>query len=221
VCAAGHLAGLVTSNSRHAASGAPLPGLNYSVAAAALAPLWVALAAAPHADLAPALAAGAGLSVGSVGCMDALPPEHSTPADPASQDGPALRLDRGCAALAALRARLRALDLACPDLAAVWALAAPPQEARPGAEARRPRGRSWALTRPARPPGAARPAPRGWRGCWTRRGCGSAWPRTGRPRRPRAAACSANCELASAQAAAAGSERGRAQSLRRQPLRAA
>ncbi len=151
MCAAGHLAGLVTSNSRHAASGAPLPGLNYSVAAAALAPLWVALAAAPHADLAPALAAGAGLSVGSVGCMDALPPEHSTPADPASQDGPASRLDRGCAALAALRARLRALDLACPDLAAVWALAAPPQEARPGAEARRP---SKGALLGADPPGA-------------------------------------------------------------------
>jgi hypothetical protein len=148
VCAAGHLAGLVTSNSRHAASGAPLPGLNYSVAAAALRPLWAALAALPHVDLAPALAADAGLSVASVAPP---PPEHSTAVDPASQEGPAAGLDRGRAALAALRARLRALDLTCPDLAAVWALAAPPQDARPGAEARR---RGAGALPGADPPGA-------------------------------------------------------------------
>ena len=130
VSACGRLAGLVTSNSRHAASGAPLPRLNYSIAAAALRPLWETLAAARYAGVAGALAFEAG------------PGAH--PASPA----PALHHDSGLAqcegtlgdwqlgsahaALAELQEQLRALDVSHPDLASLWALASPPDGPRPG-----------------------------------------------------------------------------------------
>lgn len=140
ISASGRLAALVTSNSRHAATGRPLPALNYSIAAAALRPLWETLAAAPYADLAAALACS------QPGCDPGFPMAGSPEADGAglaqaeTRAGAVAGLASGSgsssgqAALAGLRARLRALDVTSLGLASLWALASPPEETRPGAD---------------------------------------------------------------------------------------
>ena len=48
---AGYLLGMVTSNTRHLATGRSLARLNYSLPAAALRPLWDLLRSSPSADL--------------------------------------------------------------------------------------------------------------------------------------------------------------------------
>ena len=139
ISASGRLAALVTSNSRHAATGRPLPALNYSIAAAALRPLWETLAAASYADLAPALACS---QPGyDPGFLTAASPEADGAglAQAETRAGAVAGLEAGSgsssgqAALAGLRARLRALDATSPGLASLWALVSPPEEARPGA----------------------------------------------------------------------------------------
>ena len=123
--ACGRLAGLVTSNSRHAATGAPLPGLNYSVAAAALKPLWEALAAVHYASVAPALACDSEPAAP----VPAL--ERTAGVAPCEDTLGGLQPGSAHAALAELQAALRALDVDHPDLASLWALAAPPAAPRP------------------------------------------------------------------------------------------
>lgn len=125
VSACGRLAGLVTSNSRHAATGAPLPGLNYSVAAAALRPLWDTLAAVRYASVAPALAPDSGPAepVPALARTAGVAPREDMLGD--------VQLDSTHAALAELQAALRALDVDDSDLASLWALATPPAAPRP------------------------------------------------------------------------------------------
>lgn len=146
VSASGCLAALVTSNSRHAATGRPLPALNYSIAAAALRPLWDTLAAVPYADLAPALACS------QPGCDPGFLLAGSPEADGAglaqaeARAGAVAGLEAGSgassgqAALAGLRAALRALDVASPGLASLWALASPPEATRPSRKSAQERG---------------------------------------------------------------------------------
>ena len=140
ISASGRLAALVTSNSRHATTGRPLPALNYSIAAAALRPLWETLAAAPYSDLAPALACSQPgydpglLMVGSPEADGAGLAQAETRAAAVAGLASGSGSSSGQAALAGLRARLRALDVTSPGLASLWALASPPEETRPGAD---------------------------------------------------------------------------------------